>query len=183
MRAFTVQGERPARSLDEVLARMEALGAVADECEAVRRIVGIFLRWAERRQQTPDRTSGIAWLRAVSERLEPERQACVKACLATWFHLTGGARVGKQSWVGQPAGQSVGGRMMNDHHDLHARDEPAGRGRPQPARRPCGLMVLVKSLRRICRHRHRAAIRRPSIARWPRVVPHRKTMPAMILLR
>ncbi len=79
MRAFTVQGESPARTLDEVLARMEALGAVAVECVAVRRTVGIFLRWAERRQRTPDRTAGIAWLRAVSERLEPERQACVKA--------------------------------------------------------------------------------------------------------
>ena len=43
MRAFTVQGERPAGTLDEVLARMEALGAVADECEAVRRTVGSFL--------------------------------------------------------------------------------------------------------------------------------------------
>jgi len=43
MRAFTVQGASHARTLDEVLARMEALGAVADECEAVRRTVGIFL--------------------------------------------------------------------------------------------------------------------------------------------
>ena len=43
MRAFTVQGASPARTLDEVLARMEALGAMAAECEAVRRIVGIFL--------------------------------------------------------------------------------------------------------------------------------------------
>jgi len=43
MRAFTVQGASPARTLDEVLARMEALGAVADECDAVRRTVGIFL--------------------------------------------------------------------------------------------------------------------------------------------
>ena len=43
MRAFTVQGASPARSLDEVLARMEALGAVADECESVQRTVGIFL--------------------------------------------------------------------------------------------------------------------------------------------
>ena len=93
MRAFTVQVESPARTLDELLARMEALGAVAVECVAVRRAVGILLRWAERRQRTPDRTAGIAWLRAVSERLEPERQACVKACLAMWFHLTGGARV------------------------------------------------------------------------------------------
>jgi site-specific recombinase XerD len=93
---------------------MEALGAVADECEAVRRTIGVFLRWAERSQQTPDRTSGIAWLRAVSERLEPERLASVKACLATWFHLTGGARVGKQSWVGQPAGQSAGGRISGE---------------------------------------------------------------------
>ena len=83
MRAFTVQGESPARTFDEVLARMEALGAVADECEAVRRTVGIFLRWAERRQRTPDRTAEIAWLRAVSVGLEPERRACVKACLAT----------------------------------------------------------------------------------------------------
>ena len=41
---------------------MEALGAVADECQAVRRIVGIFLRWAERKQRTPDRTAGIAWV-------------------------------------------------------------------------------------------------------------------------
>jgi hypothetical protein len=40
---------------------------VAAECEAVRRTIGVFLRWVERRQQTPDRTSGIAWLRAVSE--------------------------------------------------------------------------------------------------------------------
>ena len=31
-----------------------------------------------------------------------------------WFHLTGGARVGKQSWVGQPAGQSVGGRVSGE---------------------------------------------------------------------
>jgi integron integrase len=93
---------------------MEALGAVADECEAVRRIVGIFLRWAERRHRTPDRTAGIAWLRAVSERLEPERRACVKTCLATWFHLTGGARVGKQSWVGQPASQSAGGSISGE---------------------------------------------------------------------
>ena len=43
MRAFTVQGASPARTLDEVLARMEALGAVAAECEAVQRTVGIFL--------------------------------------------------------------------------------------------------------------------------------------------
>jgi hypothetical protein len=43
MRAFTVQGASPARTLDEVLARMEALGAVAAECEAVRRTIGIFL--------------------------------------------------------------------------------------------------------------------------------------------
>ena len=60
MRAFTVQGERPAGTLDEELTRMEVLGAVADECEAVRRTVGIFLSWAERRQRTPDRTAGIA---------------------------------------------------------------------------------------------------------------------------
>lgn len=59
---------------------MEALGAVADECEAARRTVGIFLRWAERRQRTPDRTAGIAWLRAVNERLEPECRPGVKAC-------------------------------------------------------------------------------------------------------
>ncbi len=65
MRAFTVQGASPARTLDEVLARMEALGAVADECEAVRRTIGVFLRWAERRQRTPDRTSGIAWVLAM----------------------------------------------------------------------------------------------------------------------
>jgi hypothetical protein len=43
MRAFTVQGASPARTLDEILARMEALGAVADECESVRQTVGIFL--------------------------------------------------------------------------------------------------------------------------------------------
>ena len=60
---------------------MEALGAVADECVAVRRTVGIFLRWAERRQRTPGRTAGIAWLRAVNERLEPECRAGVKACV------------------------------------------------------------------------------------------------------
>jgi hypothetical protein len=87
---------------------MEALGAVADECVAVRRTVGIFLRWAERRHRTPDRTAEIAWLRAVSVGLEPERRACVKACLATWLHLTGGARVGNPSWVGHR--RSVGRR-------------------------------------------------------------------------
>jgi hypothetical protein len=114
MRAFTVQGKSPARTLDEVLARMEALGAVADECVAVRRTVGIFLRWAERRHRTPDRTAEIAWLRAVSVGLEPERRACVKACLATWLHLTGGARVGNPSWVGQPAGQSFGGTVSGE---------------------------------------------------------------------
>ena len=42
MRTFTDQGESPARSVDEVLARMEALGAVAGECEAVRWTVGGF---------------------------------------------------------------------------------------------------------------------------------------------
>jgi hypothetical protein len=42
MCAFADQGESPPRSLDEVLARMEVLGAVADECEAVRRSVGVF---------------------------------------------------------------------------------------------------------------------------------------------
>jgi hypothetical protein len=31
---------------------MEVLGAVADECEAVCRSVGFFLRWAERRERT-----------------------------------------------------------------------------------------------------------------------------------
>ena len=31
---------------------MEVLGAVADECEAVRWSVGVFLRWAERRERT-----------------------------------------------------------------------------------------------------------------------------------
>ena len=39
---FTIQGERPAWCLEEELARMEVLGAVADECEAVRRTVGIL---------------------------------------------------------------------------------------------------------------------------------------------
>ena len=39
---FTIQGERPAWCLEEVLARMEGLGAVDGECEAVRGIVGIF---------------------------------------------------------------------------------------------------------------------------------------------
>ena len=38
----------------------------------------------------------------------------MKACLATWFHLTGGARVGKQSRVGQPASQSAGGRISGE---------------------------------------------------------------------
>ena len=52
MRAFTVRGERPGRTLEEVLARMEVLGAVADECEAVRWSVGFFPRWAERRERT-----------------------------------------------------------------------------------------------------------------------------------
>ena len=33
---FTIQGERPAWCLEEVLARMEGLGAVDGECEAVR---------------------------------------------------------------------------------------------------------------------------------------------------
>ena len=42
MRTFTVQDERPAWCLEEELARMEVLGAVAGECEAVRRTVGIF---------------------------------------------------------------------------------------------------------------------------------------------
>jgi len=37
MRVFTVQGEGPAGALDEVLAGMEVLGAVAGECGAVRR--------------------------------------------------------------------------------------------------------------------------------------------------
>lgn len=63
---------------------MEVLGAVADECEAVRRTAGIFLSWAERRQRTPARTAGIAWLRAVNERLEPECRAGVKACASSW---------------------------------------------------------------------------------------------------
>jgi len=54
---------------------MEALGALADECEAVRRTVGSFLRRAERRQRTPDRAAGIAWLLAIRERVEPERIA------------------------------------------------------------------------------------------------------------
>jgi len=31
----------------------------------------VAMRWAERRKRTPDRTAGIAWLRAVCERLEP----------------------------------------------------------------------------------------------------------------
>lgn len=42
MRAFADQGESPARPLDEELARMEALGAVAGECGVVRRTVGVF---------------------------------------------------------------------------------------------------------------------------------------------
>ncbi len=53
MRAFTVQGESPARNIDEGLARMEALGAVADECEAVRRTVGVPLTWADRQHIDP----------------------------------------------------------------------------------------------------------------------------------
>jgi hypothetical protein len=65
---------------------------VADECEAVRRTIGVFLRWAERRQRTPDRTAGIAWLRAVSGRLEPERRVCVKACLAERLGSSDGER-------------------------------------------------------------------------------------------
>jgi hypothetical protein len=39
---FTIQGERPAWCLEEVLARMEGLGAVDGECEALRWIVGVF---------------------------------------------------------------------------------------------------------------------------------------------
>ena len=39
---INIPGERPARCLEEVLARMEGLGAVDGECEAVRGIVGIF---------------------------------------------------------------------------------------------------------------------------------------------
>jgi hypothetical protein len=53
---------------------MGSVGIVTDVCEAAGR---------------------TAWLRAVSGRLEPERLACVKASLSTWFHLTGGARAGK----------------------------------------------------------------------------------------
>ena len=41
-RAFIIPGERPAGTLEEVLARMEGLGAVAGECEAERRTVGDF---------------------------------------------------------------------------------------------------------------------------------------------
>ena len=42
IRVFTVQGEGPAGALDEVLAGMEVLGAVAGECGAVRRTLGVF---------------------------------------------------------------------------------------------------------------------------------------------
>jgi hypothetical protein len=37
-----IPGERPAGTLEEELARMEGLGAVDGECEALRWIVGVF---------------------------------------------------------------------------------------------------------------------------------------------
>ena len=69
------------------------------------------------------------------------------------------------------------GCFWHDHHDLHACDESAGRSRPQPARRSRGMIVLVKSLRRICRHRYRPTLRWPSIAPCQRVTPHRNNEP------
>lgn len=48
VRAFTIRGESPARSVEEVSARIEAPWAVAGECDAVRRTVGIFRAGPER---------------------------------------------------------------------------------------------------------------------------------------
>ena len=83
---------------------MEGLGAVADECEAVRRTVGIFLRWAERRERTSDRAAGITWLLAIRERLESELMAGVKATqsVALGIRCPDGTRVG--GWCGVDRG-------------------------------------------------------------------------------
>ena len=69
-----------------------------------------------------DREAGMAWLGEVRERLEGERYGSVKAGLATWFHLTGGAKVGtgrcgeagetpRSALVGDGGGLSCGGRV------------------------------------------------------------------------
>jgi hypothetical protein len=68
-------GQRPGRTLDEALARMEGLGAGGEGSEEVRRTVGVFLRWAERRERTSHRAAGITWLLAIRERLESELMA------------------------------------------------------------------------------------------------------------
>ena len=102
------------RSLEEVLARMDALGAVEEECQVVRQTVEAFLRWAGRRDRPADRRAGIAWLESIRERLEVDRYEWVKAGLTTWFHLTGGARRGHQSWTGMLESVSQGGRVSGE---------------------------------------------------------------------
>lgn len=97
IRVFTDYGTNVARTLEEVLGRMKFLGASPEECRVARRTVEAFLGWAGKRKRTADREAGLAWLGAVRERVEPERYEAVKAGLATWFHLTGGAKAGPRA--------------------------------------------------------------------------------------
>ena len=113
-RVFKDTGSQVAHSPEEVLVRMAALGAVDGECLVVRQTVEAFSRWARRRDRPADRMAGIAWLSSVRERLEPDRYEWAKAGLTTWFHLTGGARVGHKSWNGQPESVSQGGRIIGE---------------------------------------------------------------------
>ena len=121
-RVFTDRGTQSAHTLAEVLERMGVLGASGEECGVVRATVESFLRWAGRRGRVADREAGLAWLGEVRERLESERYGAVKAGLATWFHLTGGAKVGtgrcgeagetpRSPLVGDGGGLSCGGRV------------------------------------------------------------------------
>ena len=86
---------------------MVVLGATPEERVVVRQTVEAFLRWSRRRDRKADRESGLDWLGEVRHRLVPEQYETVKAGLATWFHLTGGAKKGVGDGVNGESGQPL----------------------------------------------------------------------------
>ena len=68
---FTIQSETPAQTLDQALAEMEAPPPPSNKCPASHQPLELPLRCAPRRERTPDRTAGIAWLPAM--RLRSQR--------------------------------------------------------------------------------------------------------------
>ena len=93
-------------------------------CSGMRDGGGIFALGGEA-GRVADRVAGVAWLGEIRDRLELERYQAVKAGLTTWFHLTGGAKVGSGIKLGgtenptEPAGKegrslSQGGRVSGE---------------------------------------------------------------------